>query len=65
MYIISFILLIFGLNKIFFITQVNYNDIKTMADSIDYVSEGMVKGLLGLILFDGLLEVVIGLFILL
>lgn len=65
MHIAVFILLLFGIFKVFLIIRIDNDDVKFISNSVDEASEGMVKFTCGLILFDGLLEILTSLFILL
>lgn len=65
MHIIAFILLIFGLAKIFLCLSVDKKDITSLVGELPSEYLDHIKLTLGIILLDGLLEVVSGLFILL
>ena len=63
MSIIAFIVILFGLAKIFLLCSFNNQDKQELV--ANYININELKIMLFLILFDGLLEIFLGLFVLL
>lgn len=64
MYILAFILLLLGLAKVFSVIYKGKDTVSKLSDSFPENYESSIKAIVGVIMFNGLVEIVCSLFIL-
>lgn len=64
MYILAFILLLLGLAKVFSVIYKGKDTVSKLLESFPEDYEPSIKAMIGVIIFDGLIEIICSLFIL-